>query len=74
MGERFKTLVFVAILGFIGGVLADFAGTYLIPALIQLFPEILNARWILTGLAGAALTLLFVTVWAYITEPRPPER
>jgi len=71
MGERFKMLMFVAILGFIGGVIADLAARYVVPAIITLFPEILSAEWVLSGIAGSVLTMLFVTVWAYVTEPRP---
>ncbi len=71
MGERLKMLTFVAILGFIGGVIADLAARYVIPAILALFPEILSAEWILSGIAGSVLTLLFVTIWAYISEPRP---
>ena len=73
MGERLKTLMFVAVLGFMGGVIADLSARYVVPVLTQLFPEILSAEWILAGLAGSALTLIFVTVWAYISEPRPGE-
>ena len=72
MGERFKIFVFVAILGFFGGVVADLSATYVIPALADILPAFLNARYMLSGLAGAFLTLVVVSVWAYITGT--PER
>jgi hypothetical protein len=67
MGERLKIFVFVAILGFFAGVIADLSATYVIPALANILPAFLNARFMLSGLAGACLTLVMVSVWAYIT-------
>jgi hypothetical protein len=71
MGERFKIFIFVAILGFFAGVVADLASTYAIPALMSILPAFLNARYLLSGFAGACLTLVLVSVWAYIS---PSER
>jgi hypothetical protein len=34
-----------------------------------IFPSLL-LEWVLSGFAGAFLTILLVTVWAYITSPR----
>jgi len=67
MGERLKIFVFVAILGFFAGVIADLSATYVIPALANVLPAFLNARFMLSGLAGAFLTLVMVSVWAYVT-------
>jgi hypothetical protein len=67
MGERLKIFVFVAILGFFAGVVADLSATYVIPALANVLPAFLNARFMLSGLAGAFLTLVMVSIWAYIT-------
>ena len=71
MGERLKMLTFVAILGFMGGVIADLAARYVVPTILTFFPEILSVEWVLSGIAGSVLTLLFVTIWAHVTEPRP---
>jgi hypothetical protein len=67
MSERLKIFVFVAILGFFAGVIADLTATYIIPALAAVLPAFLNARYLLSGLAGAFLTLALVGVWAYIS-------
>ena len=67
MGERLKVFLFVALLGFMAGVIADLAATYVIPALAALLPAFLNARYLLSGLAGAFLTVVLVSIWAYIT-------
>jgi hypothetical protein len=67
MGERLKIFVFVAILGFVAGVVADLSATYVIPALATILPAFLNARFMLSGFAGALLTVVMVSIWAYIT-------
>ncbi|MEM0313652.1 MAG: hypothetical protein QW056_06865 [Candidatus Bathyarchaeia archaeon] len=67
MGERLKVFGIVALIGFIAGVIAQLTFDYVVPALIVLLPAILNARYILSGLAGAFLTLIVVSIWAYFT-------
>jgi len=69
LNERIKVFGIVAILGFIAGVIADVTAEYIIPALMQILPAFLQVRYILSGLAGAFLTLIVVSVWAYITGP-----
>jgi len=69
MEERFKVFGLVAILGFIAGVIADLTAEYIIPALLAVLPAFLNARYLISGLAGACLTLVLVSVWGYITGP-----
>jgi len=67
MGERLKVFALVAILGFMAGVVADLTSTYVIPALMTILPAFLNARYLLSGFAGACLTLVLVSIWGYIT-------
>ncbi len=67
MGERLKVFALVAVLGFVAGVIADLTAEFVIPALVAFLPAFLNARYILSGFAGACLTLVLVSVWAYIT-------
>ncbi|MEM3726577.1 MAG: hypothetical protein QXK98_06940 [Candidatus Bathyarchaeia archaeon] len=63
--------MFVAVLGFIAGIIADITATYVIPALIVLLPSLgVFTRYMLSGLTGAILTLVLVSIWAYITGPR----
>jgi hypothetical protein len=69
MNDRFKIFAIVAVLGFFAGVIADLTAEYVLPAIMSIFPQILNARYLLSGLAGAFLTLVLVSVWAYITGP-----
>jgi len=70
MGERLKIFTFVAILGFIAGVIAELTIEYVIPWLAAVLPVIFSVRYVLAGLAGAFLTLIIVSVWAYVTGPR----
>jgi hypothetical protein len=72
MGERLKIFALVALLGFIAGVVAQLTIDYVVPALIAVLPEIVQLKFLVSGFAGACLTLVLVSIWAYIT--RPPER
>jgi len=64
-----KIFIIVAILGFMAGVIADLTAEYVIPALQAILPAFLNSRYILSGFAGACLTVVMVSIWAYITGP-----
>ncbi|MBS7621368.1 hypothetical protein KEJ32_04580 [Candidatus Bathyarchaeota archaeon] len=71
MSERLKIFAFIALLGFFAGIIADITATYIIPAIIALIPFLgAFTRFVLSGLAGAFLTLILVSIWAYITTPR----
>lgn len=64
---RLKIFATVALLGFFAGLLAQVASETLIPWLAQVLP-LIEAKWFISGFAGAALTLVMVTVWAYMTD------
>jgi len=70
MGERIKVLLSFALLGFMAGIFAKFTYEYSVPWLIAHFPMI-SWDWILSGLAGAVLTMFLVTIWAYASETVP---
>jgi hypothetical protein len=67
MGERLKVFGLVALLGFMAGIIAQLTADYVIPALLLVLPELVQIRFLVSGFAGACLTLLLVSVWAYIT-------
>ncbi len=69
MGERLKVLGTFAILGFLAGVIANVTYHTVVPGLLALFPQLIKAEWMLSGLAGAMLTIVIVTVWAYLSRP-----
>jgi hypothetical protein len=72
MSERIRILGIFAILGFAAGVIANFTYHYVLPVVLAVFPEILSVEWILSGFAGAVLTLCVLLVWVYLSQS--PER
>jgi len=70
MSGRIKVFGAFTVLGFFGGILSYFTYKRVFPVLLQIFPELLNAEWFLTGLAGALMTLVLVTLWATISPPK----
>lgn len=67
MGDRIKVFGLVAVLGFMAGIIADLTAEYAIPWLVTILPELIQIRFLVSGFAGACLTLVLVSVWAYIT-------
>ena len=67
MGERLKIFGLIALLGFMAGVIAQVTADYVIPWLMMVIPALVQVRFLVSGFAGAALTLVFVSVWAYFT-------
>jgi hypothetical protein len=37
---------------------------------MTVLPALINIKWVVSGFAGAALTLVLVSVWAYFTGNR----
>jgi hypothetical protein len=68
MGERLKVFGLVALLGFMAGVIAQLTADYVIPWLMVVIPALVQIRFLVSGVAGAALTLVLVSVWAHFTE------
>ena len=69
MNGRLKVLGIFAVLGFIGGVLANVLYHTLWPWLLEVFPTIFHAEWILSGIAGALITTFMVIIWVYLSQP-----
>ena len=67
MGERLKIFGLVALLGFMAGVIAQLTADYLIPWLMEVIPALVQIRFLVSGFAGAVLTLALVSVWAHFT-------
>jgi phage shock protein PspC (stress-responsive transcriptional regulator) len=70
MGDRIKIFGIVALLGFMAGVIAQLTADYVIPWLMTVLPALINIKWVVSGFAGACLTLVLVTAWAYMTRER----
>ncbi len=67
MSERIRMLGTFAILGFLAGVIANFTYKHIIPWLSLIVFPVIGLDWIFSGIAGAALTILLVTAWAYLS-------
>jgi hypothetical protein len=70
MNERLKVFGIVALLGFMAGVIVQLTADYVFPWLMAVLPAIMQVRFVVAGFAGAALTLVLVSIWAYITGKR----
>jgi len=68
MDDRLKIFGIIALLGFMAGVIAQLTADYIIPWLIVVLPALINIKWVVSGFAGACLTLVLVTAWAYMTR------
>ena len=68
MSERIRMLGIFAVLGFIAGVVANFTYHYVLPVIFAIFPQIFSAEWVLSGLAGAILTICIMFAWAYASK------
>ena len=71
MGDRIKIFGIIALLGFMAGVIAQLAATYFIPWMISILPMLGGlSAFMVSGLAGAVLTMGLVGAWAYLTGKR----
>ena len=64
MAGRWTIFAVFAMLGFVGGILANWAYKELRPLIEKMFPDLFTAEWLLSGLGGALLTLIIVIIWA----------
>jgi hypothetical protein len=72
MGDRIRIFLMFGLLGFVAGIVANFTAKYVIPWIMTLVFPAIGLEWVLSGFAGAFLTVLLVTVWAYVTGPGEP--
>ncbi len=72
MGDRLRVFGLVALLGFMAGVIAQLTADHFIPWLMQILPQLIQIKFLVSGFAGACLTLVLISIWAYITGPPEP--
>ncbi len=70
MNERIKVFAIVALLGFMAGVIAQLTADYVIPWLMVVIPALMEVKFLVSGFAGAVLTVVLVTVWAHFSQNR----
>lgn len=69
MNDRIKVFGIIALVGFMAGVVAQVAATYFIPWMIAVLPSLAGlTSYMVTGMAGAVLTVALVGVWAHLTN------
>ena len=69
MGDRIKILGVFALLGFLGGVIANIGFHTVWPWLAANLPFIFSAEWVISGVAVALITTCFVVIWVYLSRP-----
>jgi uncharacterized membrane protein len=68
MSSRLKVFGIIALLGFVAGVIAQVTATYFIPWILDVLPLLGGVtNFVVSGFAGAILTVAIVSVWAYLT-------
>jgi len=73
MSSRVKVFGLIALLGFVAGIIVQVAAVYIIPWLVAVLPLLGGATsFLISGFAGACLTVVLVSVWAYMTEKKEP--
>jgi hypothetical protein len=73
MQDRFKIFVMFAFLGFMAGIIAKATYQDVIPWIMTNFPTV-GLDWVLSGFAGALLTVGLVMVWAYVSSTGSSEK
>ncbi len=73
MNSRLKVFGLIALLGFVAGIIAQLTAVVVIPWLLDVLPLLGGATsYIISGFAGACLTVVLVGAWAYMTRKREP--
>jgi hypothetical protein len=73
MQDRFKIFAMFAFLGFMAGIIAKATYQDVIPWVMANFPNV-GLDWVLSGFAGALLTVGLVMVWAYVSNTGSSEK
>jgi hypothetical protein len=73
MSSRLKIFGLIALLGFVAGIIAQVTATFIIPWFVSVLPLLGAATtYLISGFAGACLTVVLVGIWAYMTGKREP--
>jgi len=73
MNSRVKVFGIIALLGFLAGVIAQVTAVYFIPWVVSVLPLLGGlTSFMVSGFAGAILTVAIVSVWAYMTGKKDP--
>lgn len=68
MNSRLKIFGIIAVLGFLAGVIAQVTAVFVIPWMVAVLPLLGGATsFMISGFAGACLTVVLISAWAYMT-------
>jgi len=71
MSSRLKTFGVIALVGFLAGIIVQVTASVIIPWLVRVLPSLsFMTSYLISGLAGACLTVALVSVWAYMTNKK----
>ena len=73
MTSRVKVFGMIALLGFVAGIVAQLCATFVIPWFVEVLPLLGSVTtYLISGFAGAILTVALVSVWAYLIGKKDP--
>jgi hypothetical protein len=73
MNSRLKVFGLIALLGFVAGILAQLTAIYFVPWMIRVLPLLGGmTSFLISGFAGAVITIAIVSAWAYMTGKKEP--
>ena len=73
MNSRLKIFGLIALVGFVAGIIAQVTAIVVIPAIVAALPSLgFLSTYLISGFAGAVLTVALVGVWAYMTGKKEP--
>jgi len=73
MNSRLKIFGIIAVLGFLAGVIAQVTAVFVIPWIVSVLPLLGGmTSFMISGFAGACLTVVLVGAWAYMTGKKEP--
>jgi hypothetical protein len=73
MNSRLKIFGVIAILGFVAGIIVQVTAVFIIPWMVAVLPLLGGATsYLISGFAGACLTVVLVGAWAYMTGKKEP--
>jgi uncharacterized membrane protein len=71
MNSRLKIFGLIALLGFVAGIIAQLTAAVIIPWLVTVLPMLGGiTNYLISGFAGACLTVVLVGAWAYMSGRR----
>jgi uncharacterized membrane protein YfcA len=73
MNSRLKVFGLIALLGFVAGIIAQITAVYFIPWMVSVLPLLGGmTSFLISGFAGAVITIAIVSAWAYMTGKKEP--